>query len=105
MIIEILVAGGGGAVLGGGFTKLLDHILSRRDRKVDQAEALTKATIQFTDAVTELNTNLHKEIRVLKEAIICLTNAVDEILPHVEGLTDLQRKRLLDANNAAKLSV
>lgn len=102
-MIELLLAGGGGAVMGSVITKAIEAVMGRQNRKADAAKALTDATTQFTKAVTELNINLHKEIVLLKRAILTLTDTVDEILPFIEGLTDEQRKRLRDANNAAKL--
>lgn len=104
-MIELILAATGSAALGGIIVKVIDIFVGRNNRKIDAAKALTEATIHFTAAVSELNVNLHKEISVLKNAILSLTDAVDEILPHIEGLTPLQRERLRNANNAAKLAI
>jgi hypothetical protein len=105
MFLEILGAVGGGAAFGAVITKSIDAVVGRNNRKADAAKALTEAEMQFTEAVSQLNVNLHKEISVLRQAILSLTDAVDEILPHIEGLTDIQRERLRAVNNAAKLAI
>ncbi len=105
MVTELFAALGGGAILGSVLTKVIDSVTTRAGRRADAAKALTEATTNFTAAVTELNINLHKEITLLKQAILTLTDTVDEILPYIQGLTDEQRKRLRDANNQAKLVI
>ena len=105
MFVELLVAGGGGAVIGGIVTKVVEYILSRETRRVDSAQAVTDMTIDVLRAVAAMNNELQTQIAQLRQAIIVLTDAVDEILPHVTGLSEEQRTRLQEANNAAEMSV
>lgn len=103
-ILELFIAGGGGALLGTIATRLIDGAMTRGVRKTDAAKALTEATVDFTSAVTELNHNLHEEVVALKRAIVVLTDTIDELLPLVEMPVEL-RSRLLAANTAAKLTL
>lgn len=104
MVTELLIAFGGGGALSGVIIAVLSGLFSRGKQKADAAKSLTDATSAFTHAVTELNVSLREEIRLLKNAIISLTDVVDEIVPHI-GLDDIQRQRLKAANNAAKLAI
>lgn len=103
--MEFLIAGGGGALIGGIIIKIIELLAGRGKANADSAKALTDAATTFTAGVTQLNINLHKELILLKRAIITLTDTVDEILPYIEGLTPEQRKRLMDATIAAKLAI
>lgn len=100
-MMELLVAGGAGALFGGAVTRTVDFVLTRSQRRHDAASQLA----DIASTVTELNQTLLNEVAVLKKAILVLTDTVDEILPHIKGLTAEQRTRLRDANNAAKLAV
>lgn len=90
---------------GGGAAALINNMFTRGTQKADAAKALTEATIGFTEAVTSLNTSMRDEVVSLKRAIMTLTDAVDAIIPHIQGLSVEQKRVLIEANNMAKLTL
>lgn len=99
MLHDAIVAGLG--FLSGGGTILLDKWMrSGRDR-ADTAKTLADVAV----SISTLNKQLQDEVGNLKRVVSVLTNTVDEILPHITGLSDEQRKRLHEANVLAKLAI
>lgn len=100
LIIVSFISGNGTAFIG--------NLLGRSKLKADNAKKEADAAKTLADVavqVASLNIQLNDEVKNLKHVITILTNALDEILPHVTGLTEGQRKRLKDANTIAKLSI
>lgn len=91
----------GGFIGGGGGVAIINNLFRRSRERADVAKTLADAAA----VVGELNLTLNREIADLKRVVAILTDAIDEILPHIEGLSPEQLKRLKDANTTAKLAI
>lgn len=92
----------------GNGTALIGHWLGRTKQKADNAQKDADAAKKLADVavqVANLNVQLNEEVKNLKHVITILTDTLDEILPHISGLSTAQLRRLRDANTIAKLSI
>lgn len=90
-----------GFACGGGGVAFINHLFGRRRERADVAKTLADTAM----AMGELNLTLNREMANLKKVVAILTDAIDEILPHIQGLSPDQLKRLKDANTTAKLAI
>jgi phage-related protein len=94
--VAVLVSGGGGAII----ASFLTAVFSLTVNRASAVKLLSEAAAE----TGKENKVLHDEIKKLREAIIHLTDAVDEIIPLLE--TDSpHRQHLSRTNTAAKLAV
>ncbi len=87
------------AIFAGGFmTSVLTTITGGRKRKIDEAEALSRISTAIRDEVRKENADLRERMDRIAEAMIGLTDLLDEIFPkivdslHPEERTALRNK-------------
>lgn len=96
------------AFLSGNGTSLMGHWLSRTKQRADASHKEADAAKKLADVaitVSQLNLKLQEEITSLKTVLNTLTDVLDKILPHINGLSPAQMQHLRDANTVAKLSI
>ena len=104
-ILDFLSSAGVGALIAGVLVAIINGVFNRGGKRADAAKSLTDATNAFTERVDLMNKSLHQEIRALREAVMLLTDVVDELYPVIEAtLTPEQKKKLKEANSSAKLA-
>jgi hypothetical protein len=96
-IITSLITGGLGATLGGVLTAALQVVSKRGESRATAAELVTRAAGQMVD-------RLDRENKQLREAILLLTDVLDEVLPGLSAPEDAIRK-LKAAKMAAQKAV
>lgn len=94
------------AVFGGGgmFALVLKWLEAKRNQPLSEVASLAEVQRQIREEVRLENASLREEISSMRIALIKLTDILDEVLPHMQGLDERQRKRLHSANVAAKLA-
>lgn len=95
-VATIFVAGGGSAIVASFLTAMFSLTVNRA--------TAVKLLSEAAAATGQENKAMHDELRKLREAIIHLTDAVDEIIPLLD--TDSpHRAHLAKTNTAAKMAV
>jgi ribosomal protein L10 len=77
---------------------------SRGTKRAEEAKGLHGMTREFMEDMRKDNRDLSRTILAVKNALISLTETLDEILPHIKGITNVQLLELRRANRAAKLA-
>lgn len=96
-IISVLVSGGLGAAVGGVLTSIIQSISRRDESRATAADLVTKAA-------GSLVARLDKENRALREAVLLLTDVLDDVLPSLQATPEAIQK-LKAAKRAAELAV
>ena len=96
-IIGTLVTGGLGATIGGLLTAVLQVMSRRVESRATAADLVTKAAGTLVD-------RLDRENKALREAVLLLTDVLDEVLPQLEAPPDVVAK-LRAAKLAAQRAV
>ena len=102
--VDFLSSAGVGALICGVLVAVINGIFNRGGKRADAAKALIEANQGFTTTVTSQYDKLYKEMLEMKRVVIALTDTVDEILQETPGIDDKLKKKLRDANTAAKLA-
>ena len=92
------------AIFAGGFmSNLLATVTSGRKRKMDEAEALSRISSAIRDEVRRENADLRERMDRIAEAMIGLTDLLDEIFPKiVDSLHPEERVALRNRIKQAK---
>lgn len=94
-----------GALAAGGFlSKVWDTLFHKRVRQLDEADILSRLSSALREEIRTENRGLRKDIQTMKDAMVHLTDVLDELFPSITGLTDDQRNLLRQAANQAKLA-
>lgn len=91
----ILIALAGGALPGA----IIAAVSSFSPNRANAIKSLTEAVVTSDTRVQAL----HHELVIVRQAMIALTDAVDEVLPQINTIPT--RRKLAKANTAAKLVV
>lgn len=94
-LISLLVAGGGGSVIGSGITAFIQswgHKGEARATAADISVNVAGRMIQRLDA----------ENKAMREAIILITNSIDEIIDEDSGFNDVTKHKLRKLTKAAR---
>lgn len=102
--VDFLSSMGLGALITGVLVALINGIFNRGGKRADAAKALIDANQGFTATVAGQYDKLYKEMVEMKRVIIALTDTVDEILQETPGIEPELKRKLREANNAAKLA-
>ena len=96
-IVSALVSGGLGATIGGILTSVI-QTMSRRD------ESRAAAADLVSKAAGSLVARLDKENKALREAVLLLTDVLDDVLPSLQATPEAIAK-LKAAKRAAELAI
>lgn len=96
-VLGTIVTGGLGATVGGLLTALLNVWSRRGESRAAAADLVTKAAGTLVD-------RLDRENKALREAVLLLTDVLDEVLPQLEAPSDAVAK-LKAAKLAAQRAV
>ena len=96
-VIGWIVAGGGGTLIGSVITAFVQTLGSRGKDRASAADVSVGAATRMMDRLERENTRM-------REAIIALTDVLDELISDVDLSSD-SRARLREANNKAKLAM
>lgn len=96
-LITTLVTGGVGATVGSVVTALIQVFSRRGESKAAAADLVTKAASTIIE-------RLDRENKSLREAVLLLTDVLDEVLPQLHAPEDALRK-LKAAKRAAQKAV
>lgn len=88
----------------GAAVAIIQAMANRGTRKNDEAKGLHGMTREFMEDMRKDNRELNRTLLAVKNALISLTETLDEILPHIRGITNVQLLELRRANRAAKLA-
>jgi len=80
-LVGTLVTGGLGATIGGIVTAGIQVMSRRGESKAVAADLVTKAAVSMVD-------RLDRENKALREAILLLTDVLDEVLPQLQAPDD-----------------
>lgn len=93
------------ALAAGGFlSKVWDTLFHKRARQLDEADILSRLSSEIREEIRTENSGLRKDIRTMKDAMVHLTDVLDELFPSITGLTEAQRNILRQAANQARLA-
>lgn len=95
--IDSLITGGVGAAIGGVVTAIIQVMSGRDQSRANAAEIVTKAAGNMVD-------RLDKENKQLREAVLLLTDVLDQVLPQLKAPPDAIAK-LKAAKLAAQRAV
>lgn len=96
-VIGWIIAGGGGTLIGSVVTAFIQTLGSRGKDRAAAADVSVGAATRMMDRLERENTRM-------REAIIALTDVLDELITDVD-LSASSRAKLREANNKAKLAV
>ena len=96
-VLSTLLTGGLGATIGGIVTAVLQAVSHRAESKASAADLVTKAAGNLVD-------RLDRENKQLREAILLLTDVLDDVLPQIAAPKDAVEK-LKAAKVAAQKAV
>lgn len=96
-LVVTLLTGGVGATLGSLLTAVFQVMGHRGESRANAADLVTKAAGAMVD-------RLDRENRALREAVLLLTDVLDEVLPQIKAPPDVVQK-LHDAKLAAQRAV
>ena len=96
-IIGWILVGGGGSVLGGLASTLINIFGSRGKDRANAADLATSAASRMIQRLEEENTRM-------RGAILTLTDILDTVIDDLD-ITQVAKKKLKAANRAAKMSV
>ena len=97
LVIGWIVAGGGGTLIGSVVTAFIQSWGARGKDRASAADVSVGAATRMMD-------RLEKENFQMREAIIALTDVLDELITDVE-LPAGSRAKLREANNRAKMAM
>jgi hypothetical protein len=104
-LLTILVSAGGGTLI----TALVGAMASFSQNRASAVKLLSEAAKTLATEHAEENRELRLDIRQLRESLIHLTDAVDQVIPLLAGELTIGRRnqleRLVQLNTAAKLAV
>lgn len=103
-LVEFFTSAGIGALICGVAVAIINGFFSRGGKRADAAKALIEANLEFANSVTGQYNRVLDELLLLKKVVIALTDTIDEILPEMTGVPPEMKKRLRDANAAAKIA-
>jgi hypothetical protein len=85
LTIGSLIFGGGG---------VLTAIGSWRKNKLDEAQILSNISAAIREEIREENTALRERLEEVMDAVIDLTNLLDDLMPKMTGLSPEERLAL-----------
>src|SRR5690349_16565214 len=103
-LLGALVNGGLGALIGAVSVAAINVLGKKGESRATAADLLTNAGVGLVDRLTKDNVALRRDNQHMREAIITLTDVVDELIPACD-LPDDVKARLRDANHKAKMTV
>jgi hypothetical protein len=103
-IVTALITGGLGTALGGIVIAIVQVISGKGESRAAATDRITNAAGNLTDRLDAMNTRLEAENRTLREAVLLLTDVLDEVLPQIHGSADAVTK-LRAARRAARRMV
>jgi hypothetical protein len=89
----------------GAVTAAIQAFVMRRSRQVDISAKLSEMADTVIRRVEADNTRLRRELMSVKAALGELTDTLDQMLPHLQGLTEDQLYTLRLACRTAKLGL
>lgn len=101
-IIVGLLTGGVGAALGTVGTAMVQSMSSRGESRASAADRVTNAAGNLADRLDKLNSDLERENKQMRLAMIALTEAIEELLPLAPD--DETRDKIKAAINIARVS-
>lgn len=103
---EVVVALVTSLFAGGFMSNLLMTFVGTRKRKTDEAEALSKISAEIRQEVRQDNQELRERIDRLADALISLTDMLDELFPKIATNLHPEERDALRAkiNNAKRFS-
>lgn len=104
-IINTIVSGGLGAAIASVVIALINTFSKKGESRASAADLVTNAAGGLIDRLNQDNKDLRSENRSLREAILTLTDVIDEIvddLPIDNETTDSLKTKLRHANLEAK---
>lgn len=96
-LLSTLVTGGLGATLGSVLTAVLQVVSKRGESRANAADLVTKAASSIMD-------RLDRENKALRQAVLLLTDVLDEALPQLQAPEEMLAK-LKAAKLAAQMAV
>lgn len=104
MLTGLITTIGASAFTSGAAVAAIQTWASRGTRKSDEAKGLHGMTREFMEDMRKDNRELNRTLLAVKNALISLTETLDEVLPHIRGITNVQLQELRRANRAAKVA-
>lgn len=98
-LINVMIGLAAAFCTGGTGVAVVNALTGRSGRRAKEASSVA----DVAEAVNKMNFELRAEIRLLKTAVIELTDTIDELLPDM-SLASEQKARLRLVNNKAKLA-
>lgn len=104
ILTGIITTVGASAFTSGAVVAGIQAIASRGTKRAEEAKGLHGMTREFMEDVRKNNRDLNRTLLAVKSALLSLTETLDEILPHIRGISNVQLLELRRANRAAKLA-
>ena len=104
-VVPALVSGGFGAGVATIVVAGIQVWGKKSESRATAADLITDAAGSLASRQAETISRLESRIDRQARAIITLTTVLDEILPQLRGLPDLERKTLHEAISSAKLAL
>lgn len=82
-IAGALITGGIGAALGSVATAIIQTVSKRGVSRAEAADRVTNAAGNLADRLDKLNASLERENRLMRKAIVTVTDILDEMTPYV----------------------
>lgn len=98
MIAAVIVAVAGGGLL----QSIWRTVFAQKLSKAEEAELLTRLSAAIREEMREDNKELRIRLDGIADAIMGLTDMLDELFPKISGLTVEEREALRHRINAAK---
>lgn len=102
--LTVLITGGLGVTLGSIGAAIIQAITRRSENRAHAADMVADAAGNLADRLSKLNDKLDGENRQMRNAILLLTDVVDQIIPLVSAPPHTIAS-LKKANNAAKMAI
>jgi hypothetical protein len=103
-VLNSLISGGLGALLASVAVALINAFSKKGESRASAADLVTQAAGGLIDRLEKTNARLDKENKDLRKAFIKLTDVLDEIIEESD-IGPNAKRRLHDANNAAKTAI
>jgi len=100
--IVALITGGLGAAIGSIGTALVQSFSKKGEARAVAADRVTNAAGNLADRLDKLNNDLEEENRHMRQALVAIAEAIEELLPMAPD--EDTRKKIRDAIRIARIA-